>query len=497
MISNPIAKTTYDSIEAALPFALDASKVTLEPGLSYVRSPIKAHDYAAGVIAAFGSVVERLGRIRGLPAQSMKLNRRLCGLLLNSAQLTYLNGYALMDTWPIGPDKRVYRTKDDRWVAMAGLHPRLRDGLMGYFQCPNSAAAFQAAVEKKTAQQIEDEVAAINLPLGMVRSLQEWLAHPQGAETNRRPMVDVQQVSAVGRRGLGVAKHRPLEGVRVVELTHLVAGPTIGRLLAEQGAEVIKIQPPLGDWVAPFWLDGNWGKKSILLDIKSRHGKARLTELLANADVLISSQRPGSLAAIGFDDAGLQAINPHLVYCAASFAVPDSPWEHRRGFEQIAQAVAGLVHDHSDGLDEPTYVSALINGYLTGYLGAIGAISALAAREERGGFWKVGASLMRCATMAASLTEPRDAEEYAPVALQDLIDFGVDQETPSGVFTRLAPAVEFSHTPSMALRPVSWPGRHSDMTGWSETIVGATPRALPHYASRMAREGAIRNLVSS
>jgi crotonobetainyl-CoA:carnitine CoA-transferase CaiB-like acyl-CoA transferase len=498
MLSNAIAKRTYDAIEAALPFRLDASKVTLEPGFAYTRSPIKAHDYAAGVMAAFGSVVERLGAMRGLPAQSLKLNRRLCGLLLNGVQLSYLNGYGtLMDTWPIGPDNGVYRTKDDRWVAMIGLHPHLRDALMGYFRCANSAAAFQAAVEKKTAQQIEDEVAAINLPLGMVRSPEEWLAHPQGAETSRRPMVDIQQVGAARRRSLGPAKHRPLEGVRVVELSHLVAGPTIGRLLAEQGAEVIKIQPPLGDWIAPLWLDGNWGKKSILLDIKSRHGKARLTELLADADVLVSSQRPGALAAIGLDDAGLQSINPNLVYCAASFAVPGSPWESRRGLEQIAQAVSGVMHANSEGLDEPTYISVLINDYLTGYLGAVSAVAALAEREEKGGFWKVGASLTRCATMAASLVEPRDAEEYAPVTMQDLIDFGVDQETPSGVFTRLAPAVEFSHTPSMALRPVSWPGRDSDMTGWSETVVGNTPRALPHYPSRLAREGGIRNFVSS
>ena len=82
MISNSLQKKAYDAVAAALPFTIDPSKITVESGLSYIRSLIKVHDYAAGLMGAFGSVVERLGTMRGLPAQTMKLNRRLSGLRL-------------------------------------------------------------------------------------------------------------------------------------------------------------------------------------------------------------------------------------------------------------------------------------------------------------------------------------------------------------------------------------------------------------------------------
>jgi crotonobetainyl-CoA:carnitine CoA-transferase CaiB-like acyl-CoA transferase len=497
MFTQPSQKMAYDAIGAALPFALDASEITVEPGVSYTQSPIKTHDYAVGVMGAFGSVVDHIGQLRGLPAQTMTLNRRHCGMLLNSAQMHFLNGYGtLLDTWPVGPDNGTYRANDGRYVTMVGLHPHLRDALLDYLQCANSAPAFQAAVEKKTAQQIEDEAAALNLALGIVRSPEEWLAHPQGAATAEHDMIDIEHSESTGTRRLGAARHRPLEGVRVVELTHLVAGPTIGRLLAEQGAQVIKVQPPLGDWVLPLWMDVSWGKRNIPLDIKGRTGMARFIELLAHADVLISSQRPDALARLGLDDAGLQKINPALVFASASCFAKNTPWAKRRGFEQIAQAVTGLMHKHSEGLPAPTVVSVLINDYLTGYLGAIGTVAALAEREEIGGFWNVEASLTRCAMMGLNFAEPQDAEEYSPASMQDLIDFAIDQETPSGIFTRLAPAVAFSHTPSMALCPTNWPSTHPDTIGWADASDEGQPET-PHYPSKLAREGGIRNLVPS
>ncbi|WP_213736886.1 CoA transferase [Bradyrhizobium sp. dw_411] len=496
MINNTFQRIAFESVAKALPFSIDPAKITVEAGLSYTISPVKAHDFAAGIMAAFGSVVERIGVLRGLPAQTMKLNRRRCGLLLNSGQLQFLNGYGcLMDTWPIGPDNGTYRAKDGRHVTVIGLHPHLRDALLEYFQCPNSARALQAAIEKKPAQQIEDEMAALRLPAGIVRSPDEWLAHPQGAATAKLPMIDISQRGNAGNRRLGNARHRPLEGVKVVELAHLVAGPTVGRLLAEQGAEVIKVQPPIGDWVLPLWLDVNWGKKSILLDIKSGRGKARLIELLSGADVLVNSNSPGALERLGLDEAALRQINPGLIYAGASYASASTPWHDRKGFEQIGQAVSGLMHANSEGMTAPTLISVLINDYMTGYLAAIGAIAALAEREERGGYWNVSASLTRCAAMAVTLVEPRNAEAYAPVSVQDMIDHGVDQVTPLGTFTRLASAVEFSHTPSMATLPTGIPGSHPDTTTWSEVTGAGASDDLPHYPSRVARLGGIRNLV--
>ena len=199
---------------------------------------------------------------------------------------------------------------------------------------------------------------------------------------------------------------------------------------------------------------------------------------------------------LGLDETSLREINPNLVFAGVSYAAPSTPWETRKGFEQIGQAVTGLMHANSEGLAEPTVISVLINDYMTGYLGAIGTVAALAEREEKGGYWNVGASLTRCGTMATSLVEPRDDEQYAPVTIEDMIDHGVDQVTPWETFTRLAPAVEFSHTPSMALLPTGLPGINPDTTGWSDAADGDGSQKPPHYPSKLAREGGIRNLVS-
>ena len=130
MFSHPIQKKAYDTVSAAVPFAIDPAKITVEPGVSYLPSPIKLHDYAVGVMAAFGSVVEHLGRVRGLPSQTMTLNRRLSGFHLNELQTQFLNGYSVMlDTWPMGADNGTYRTKDERYVQMIGLFPHMVNAL--------------------------------------------------------------------------------------------------------------------------------------------------------------------------------------------------------------------------------------------------------------------------------------------------------------------------------------------------------------------------------
>ena len=499
MINNPFQQKAYDAVAAALPFAVDPSKITVEPGVSYLPSPIKLHDYAVGVIAAFGSVVEHLGRLRGLPAQTMTLNRRLCGFHLNEFETQFLNGYSIMmDRWPMAADNGTYRTKDGRYVQMIGLFPHLTNALTEHLQCANTQQAIQAAVEKHTAQQLEDDVAAgLNLALGMVRTPQEWLAHPQGEATAKLPLVDIHQQGTTKKRMLSNAKYRPLEGVRVVDLTNVVAGPTAGLVLAEQGADVIAVRNPLGDWVTPVWLSLSWGKKTIMTDIKSPEGKKRFIDLLASADVLISSQRPDALDRLGLSDAELRQINPNLVYGSESFASPGTPWAGRRGFEQIAQAVTGSMHVHSEGLglEAPTVTSGLMNDHLTGYLVAIGVVAALAEREEHGGFWRVDGSLSRTSMLGNELLEPVDAEPYAPITMQDLIEHGVDQVSPWGTFTRLTAPVAFSHTPSMTLRPPAWPGTDPDTVGWTVNPAGAAPPQAPHFPSEMAREGRIRNFV--
>src|SRR5262249_4558367 len=138
----------------------------------------------------------------------------------------------------------------------------------------------------------------------------------------------------------------------------------------------------------------------------------------------------------------------------------------------------------------------VLNDTLTAYLTAIGVIAALVEREERGGFWKVAAALSRTSMEALAFVAPKDAEEYAPVTMEDLVDHAVVQRSPWGTFTRIGSAVEFSHIPSYAERPTSWPGTDPDTIGWTP-VETFTPVNVTHYPSKLAREGGIRNHLVS
>ena len=124
---------------------------------------------------------------------------------------------------------------------------------------------------------------------------------------------------------------------------------------------------------------------------------------------------------------------------------------------------------------------------------AIGVVAALAEREQKGGYYHVASSLSRCSSLAPSFVEPLDAEPYEPVRMQDLVEFAIDQPSPAGVFTRIAPAVEFSHTPSHTHRHPTLMNSMPDTTGWED--VPSTPPQVPHHASQLARDGAIYGLV--
>src|SRR5262249_28816491 len=219
------------------------------------------------------------------------------------------------------------------------------------------------------------------------------------SRSNSRRMASHSRTNSAGALPRG--RYGRADGTRdapAAILLHLLAKAaqrTIGS--SRRGSSVI----PHGDWITPAWLSTSWGKKNILLDMKSAYGKQRFTELLADADVLLDGQRPGVLEHLGFDESVCEQINPNLVLTYEHYCSPGTPWGARRGFEQIAQAVTGVVHLHSEGLGlkEPTVTPAVMNDGITGCLVAISAVAALAAREEKGGFWNAGASLSRCSTL--------------------------------------------------------------------------------------------------
>ncbi|HXQ68530.1 MAG TPA: CoA transferase [Alphaproteobacteria bacterium] len=199
-----------------------------------------------------------------------------------------------------------------------------------------------------------------------------------------------------------------LEGLRVLDLTQHLSGPYCAMVLADQGADVIKIEKPgkgddaremppfVGGEGAPFML-WNRNKRSVVLDLKTAEGVATLDKLAAGADVLIENFRPGTVDRIGIGYARLAALNPRLIYCSISGFGQSGPYRSRGGFDLMIQAMSGLMSVNGDPDGPPMRLPIAISDVAAGLFGAVGILAALAARERSGRGQQVDVSLYESA----------------------------------------------------------------------------------------------------
>jgi crotonobetainyl-CoA:carnitine CoA-transferase CaiB-like acyl-CoA transferase len=196
------------------------------------------------------------------------------------------------------------------------------------------------------------------------------------------------------RAGASTAERRmsarlPLEGIRVVEFCHVVMGPTCGLILADMGAEVIKVEPLDGDHTrklvasgAGFFPTYNRNKKSIALDLKSAKGREAVLKLIASADIVSENFRPGAMDKLGFGYAGAKAIKPDVIYCSLKGFLP-GPYDHRTGLDEVVQMMGGLAY-MTGGRYGPLRAGASVNDVMGGMFGAIAILGALHQRRETG-----------------------------------------------------------------------------------------------------------------
>src|SRR5215218_647820 len=181
----------------------------------------------------------------------------------------------------------------------------------------------------------------------------------------------------------------PLAGIRVLQFTDMVMGPTCGMILADLGAEVIKVEPPGGDKTRKlpglgmgFFRSFNRNKKSIVLDLHSADGLAAAKELIGSADVVLENFRPGLMASLGLDHASLEAEFPHLIFVAHKGFLP-GPYEHRVALDEVVQMMGGLSY-MTGPPGRPLRAGTSVNDIMGGMFGAIGVLAALRERERTG-----------------------------------------------------------------------------------------------------------------
>jgi crotonobetainyl-CoA:carnitine CoA-transferase CaiB-like acyl-CoA transferase len=357
-----------------------------------------------------------------------------------------------------------YRTRDGRWIMASGVYPHLAAGWCRFLDVPPDTARVAAAISRWDAADLETAAAAAALPACVVRTPQEWRAHEQGSLLASQPVIGLERIGDAPVRDFGPAQ-RPFDGIRVLSFTHAVAGPTVGRTLAEHGADVLCATRP-NDYEHDFiYAEANAGSRSAYIDLDSPHGGERAAALLARADVVVNNHRSGSLERRGLNPARLAERYPGLVQVCVTCYGSKGPWAERGGFDMNGSAASGLMTLEGTQAEPRLPVTGLINDYVTGYLGAAGASAALAKAATEGGSWRVTVNLTRTAMWCGSLglVDPALAGSDAQHSLRDPVPY--DASSPLGDVHMLAPPVSFSSTAPAWPAPVLVP-RGSSRPAW-------------------------------
>lgn len=260
------------------------------------------------------------------------------------------------------------------------------------------------------------------------------------------------------------AAGRPLDGIRVLDLTRILAGPTCARTLAEHGADVLRIASPRLPEVEAFLPDTSHGKRSAWLDLDEPGATDALRALVGGADVVSQGYRSGALEARGFGADALARLRPGIVVVSLSAYGHSGPWAARRGWEQLAQACTGIALEHSacavDAEHAPAAIPAAPSDYCSGYLAALGATIALLRQAEQGGSWHVRVLLARTATWIHGLGHVGADAVVEPPTRAEIESWSITRDTPWGRLGYLGPVADMSATPPGWTLPSTPPGSH-------------------------------------
>ncbi|HEY0328515.1 MAG TPA: CoA transferase [Rhodopseudomonas sp.] len=439
------------------PAALDA--VTLTGAEPQLPSSFRVGAAAQVSIAAAGLAAAEIWRLRSGRSQRVSVDMRHAVIECRSERYLRVDDQPPPPMWD--PIAGVYATGDQRFVRLHTNFPHHRDAVCSVLACAPQRDAVQAALLQWSGAAFETAATAAGGVVALMRSRDEWMALPQAAAIAALPLVEIERIGDAPPRPWP-AGDRPLGGLRVLDLSRVIAGPVAGRTLAAHGAEVMLVsgpQLPAMPWLS---IDTGRGKLSCFADLKTEAGRDALRGLVAQADIFSQGYRPQALAGLGFSPRDLAAISPGLVYVSLSAYGRGGSWSERRGFDSLVQCATGFnqAEGAAAGLDRPKELPAQMLDHATGYLMAFGAMMACARQAREGGSWHVQLSLARTALWLWEIGRLADglaAEEIPREATTPLL-----QQMPSGFGTLEAVrhAAQLSATPADWSRPAMPLGSH-------------------------------------
>ena len=427
-------------------------------------TPFRITEAVTAALTAVGLAVSDLWELRTGRRQQVALDTRRATASLRG------NHYMKLDGVAVPTDRTAmtgaYPAKNGRWSYLHCNFPTHRAAALKVLGVSEDREAVGKAVAQWDALHLEEAIIAAHGAGGMVRSMAEWARHPQGIAIAALPLMEIIRIGDSPPQRFRDGD-RPLSGIRVLDLTRVLAGPTCARTLAEHGADVLKISGAHVPNVSYPEYDTGHGKLSAYLDLREAQDAETLRRLIREADVFSQGYRPGAIGRHGFAPEALVKLRPGLVVISMCAFSHTGPWAARRGFDTVVQTVSGMSSRQGEVLPGarpgPQFYPVSAIDVLTGYLMAFGALVALVRRARLGGSWLVRISLAQVGRWLVERGQVPGAalkdvpKEFSPAEIER---WSMTSDTPFGRLQHLAPVLRLSETPPRWARPTVPLGYH-------------------------------------
>ncbi|SHF10203.1 CoA-transferase family III [Acidocella aminolytica 101 = DSM 11237] len=412
-LPSPLGRMLVDALHAVTlpPSAAERLHVT---GGESLHSCFAVTDLAVAAIATAGLALSELLGLDGA-ATPVTVDRHLASAWFQWSLSP--EGWKLPVPWdPIAGD---YETADG-WIRLHTNAPHHRAVALAVLGCAGDRDSVTEAVARRGTDELEAAVIGAGGCAATMRSLDAWRVHEQGRAVAAEPLIATAQTQPGMRRRWRLHPSRPLSGIKVLDLTRVLAGPISTRFLAGLGAEVLRIDPP--SWDEPGVVpEVTLGKRCARLNLHQTADRCVFEDFLEEADILVHGYRPGALEGLGYGEAQRRAISPGLIdvsLCAYGWT---GPWAGRRGFDSLVQMSSGIA---DEGMrwrqaERPVPLPAQALDHATGYLMAAAAIRGLIARVRDEAAFTARLSLARTAALLVNGGEPQAEAAFSTLRDED------------------------------------------------------------------------------
>jgi crotonobetainyl-CoA:carnitine CoA-transferase CaiB-like acyl-CoA transferase len=437
--------------------ALDA--LTLTGDEPQLPSSFRIAAAAQTSVAATGLAAAEIWKMRSGQAQDVTVDMRHAAVECRSERYLRVDGKPPPPAWDAIAG--IYNTRGAKFVRLHTNFPHHRDAVCKVLNCNPERDEVQAALLQWDGEAFETAAYAEGGVVAVMRSHDEWSATPHARALAGLPLISITKIGDAAPKPWP-AGDRPLAGIRVLDLSRVIAGPVAGRTLAAHGADVLLISGP--DLPAIPWLtiDTGRGKLTSFVDLKREQGRTLLRDLLVGADIFSQGYRPRAIAGLGFSPDDAARINPGIVYVTLSAYGHAGPWAERRGFDSLVQTATGFNHAEGQaaGVDGPKELPAQMLDHATGYFMAFGAMMAKARQAREGGSWHVQVSLARTGQWLWNLGRHADGLASEDLKGEAVMPFVEEVGSGFGALRSVRHSALLSKTPAFWARPAMPLGSH-------------------------------------